>query len=115
MFRGLLADRDRDVGLGRTDFLGAMDRSFDLSDAPPVRGIPADMNVTETCQELGKLLLMDGFATMSRRSAFSRLLIGCYRFNVHGLLPEHAVTELTSHSQAPTWSKRTGRPSSSGG
>ena len=83
LFRSLLADRGRYEGLGRSDTIGPMERSFDLyMTHHRVEGMPADTNVTENViKQLGKKpRLMEGFASMESAERFSRLLIGCYRF-----------------------------------
>lgn len=83
LFRALLADRDRYDGLGRTDTLAAMERSFELyMTHHRVGGMPADANITENViKQLGKKLrLMEGFASLESAERFSRLLVGCYRF-----------------------------------
>lgn len=83
LFRALLADRDRYEGLGRSDTIGAMERTFDLyMTHHRAEGMPADANVTENViKQLGKKpRLMEGFATLESAERFSRLLVGCYRF-----------------------------------
>ena len=83
LFRALLADRDRYEGLGRSDTLGAMERSFGLyMTHHRLEGMPADANITENViKQLGKKpRLMEGFASLGSAERFSRLLIGCYRF-----------------------------------
>lgn len=83
LFRALLADRDRYEGLGRSDTIGAMERSFDLyTTHHRVKGMPADANITENVikQLSKKLRLMEGFASLESAERFSRLLVGCYRF-----------------------------------
>ncbi|HEX6579511.1 MAG TPA: transposase [Actinomycetota bacterium] len=83
LFGDLLADRDRYQGLGRSDTIGAMERSFELyMTHHRVKGMPADANITENViKQLGKKLrLMEGFASMESAEQFSRLLVGCYRF-----------------------------------
>ncbi|MGH2704042.1 MAG: hypothetical protein ACRDJ4_02795 [Actinomycetota bacterium] len=79
----LLADRERYAGLGRSDTLGALERSIDgYLTHHRVEGLPADANITENViKQLGKKLrLMEGFATLESAERFSHLLVGCYRF-----------------------------------
>jgi transposase-like protein len=83
LFRALLEDRGRYEGLGRSDTIGAMERSFGLyMTHHRVEGMPADANITENViKQLGKKLrLMEGFASLGSAERFSRLLVGCYRF-----------------------------------
>jgi transposase-like protein len=83
LFPRLLRDRARYEGLGRSDTIGAMERSFDMyMTHHRVEGMPADANITENViKQLGKKLrLMEGFASLESAERFSRLLVGCYRF-----------------------------------
>ncbi|MGH2577704.1 MAG: hypothetical protein ACRDG9_08160, partial [Actinomycetota bacterium] len=58
LFRALLADRDRYQGLGRSDTIGALERSLDLyMTHHRVQGMPADANITENViKQLSKKL-----------------------------------------------------------
>lgn len=104
LFRSLLADRGRYEGLGRSDTIGPMERSFDLyMTHHRVEGMPADTNVTENViKQLGKKppdgrLRLDGV----RRA----LLAVADR-----LLPLQAV-----HGLVPEGPQRTGSPGAGGG
>lgn len=79
----LVDDRARFGGLGRRDTISALERRFDLYlTHHHLPQMPADTNITENViKQLGKKLrLMEGFASMESAEAFSRLLVGCYRF-----------------------------------
>jgi hypothetical protein len=79
----LVTSRDRYDGLGRYDPITSLENHFELYITHHrIAGMPADANITENViKQLGKKLrLIEGFSTIESAEAFSRLLIGCYRF-----------------------------------